>query len=179
MKTKILFILAISGIITFNTEAQDALTYNSGIHKTESEIKTPTVYVFEFTAYSRDYELENISSEMAGEHPFGDQIAKKIYLLESKYTSEVAIVPGNPQTKTVIQKPVIYESVKRIEKQLKKSVKKEELSVSNAAFTFNKVLDVALNTLTANTQSFEVAIESLDETDAKIELFTKHVILIY
>jgi hypothetical protein len=179
MRTKILFILALSGIITFNTKAQEALTYNTGIHKTESEIKSPTVYVFEFTAYSRDYELDNITTEMAGEHPFGDQISKKVYLLESKYTSEVALIPGNPQTKTVIQKPVIYETVKRIEKQLKKSVKKEELSVSDAAYTFNKVLDVALNTLTANTERFESAIESLDETDAKIDLFTKRVNLIY
>lgn len=179
MKKALLIVFLINSIISFHSAAQDALTYVNKSSVTESVRKTIPPVMYEFTAIQREYELDNISVTIAGGHPFGELISKKVYLLESKYTSEVALIPGNPQTKTIIKKPVIYDAVKRIEKQLKKSVKKEEISSADAAHIFNKVLDVALNTLTANTQSFEAAIESLDRTELKIELFMNRVKLTY
>lgn len=162
-----------------NASAQDALTYSSEIHKTETKASKSPLPVFDFAGYSYNYELEKITSEMAGQHVFGDLIAKKVYLLDEKYKSEVALIPGNPQTKTVIQKPVLYDAVKRIEKYLKKSVKKGELSIESATYTFDKVLDIALSIKNADTKNFEAAISSTENDAAKIELFIKRVNLIY
>jgi hypothetical protein len=159
--------------------AQQDLTYATDKHEPEVKEPSNSTTVFNFAAFPFDYELKNITKEMTGEHPFGDEIAKKDYLLVKKYTSEQALNPGNPQTITVIQKPEIYKAVQRIEKSLKKSVKKGNLSVESATYSYNKVLDVALSILTLDTADFEAALKTANTDDAKIELFTKRVNLIY
>jgi hypothetical protein len=177
---KKLYILAIISFLFFNISfSQELLSYtteHSGIVLDSGGKKSP---VFEFKAYPKDSYLNSISKEMTGDHPFGDQVAKKIYLFNEFYTSEENLFPGNPATKTVIKKPVIYEAVKRIERDLKKSVKKGETSLSEASLTMNTVLDVALNIQTEDTRDFEKAIGNTADTKSKIDLFTKMVRLIY
>jgi len=135
--------------------------------------------VFEFRASSADYDLNSMSKDMIGEHLFGQLVSEKLYLLESKYTYEVPIVPGNPQTRTMVRKPVIYDAVKRIERHLKKSVKKGEITTETASNDFNKVLDVAFNVLTAETESFEKTISETNDVNSLTSLFTKQVKLVF
>lgn len=161
------------------TSAQQDLTYATKKHDPEVKVPSNSTTVFNFAAFPFDYELKNMTKELAGGHPFGDEIAKKDYLLDKKYTSEQPLNPGNPQTITLIQKPEIYKAVKRIEKSLKKLVKKGDLSVESATYAYNKVLDVALSILTLDTADFEAALKAANNDDAKIELFTKRVNLIY
>jgi hypothetical protein len=179
MKKTSVLILILCSVLIKNAPAQDALTYTNEIHKTETKTSIKPFPVFDFAGYSYNYELEKITSDMAGEHVFGDLIAKKVYLLDEKYKSQVSLIPGNPQTKTVIQKPVLYDAVKRIEKYLKKSVKKGELSIESATYTFDKVLDIALSIKNADTKNFEAAISSTENEVEKIELFVERVNLIY
>ena len=179
MKKK-LFLLSVVSILIFNISlSQDLLSYtteSAGTEKDSAGKKSPS---FEFKAYPKDSYLNSISKEMAGEHLLGDLVAKKIYLFNKFYTSEENLFPGNPATKTIIKKPVIYEAVKRIERDLKKSIKKGETSVSEASSILNTVLDVALNIQTEDTRDFEKAIENANNTKSKIELFTKMVRLNY
>jgi iron uptake system EfeUOB component EfeO/EfeM len=100
-------------------------------------------------------------------------------LLEAKYTYQVPIIPGNPQTKMVIRKPVIYDAVLKIERHLKKSLKKGDVSLEAAETDFNKVLDVAFNVLTVDTESFEKAITKTNDIHSLTNLFTKRVILVF
>ncbi|MDP3916027.1 MAG: hypothetical protein Q8R96_20045 [Bacteroidota bacterium] len=140
---------------------------------------TISLPVFEFRASSADHDLNSISKDMIGEHAFGQSVSEKLYLLESKYTYEVPIVPGNPQTRTMIRKPVIYEAVKKIERHLKKLVKKGEITTETASYDFNKVLDVAFNVLTAETESFEKTIGETNDVNSLTSLFTKRVTLVF
>ena len=173
-------ILVIVGLLALNIcVAQDLLTYKSPESKSGSEKPEKALPVFKFKGYSTEYELERISSEIAGNHVFGELVARKLYLFDEKYSSQVALAPGNPASKTVIKKPVIYESVKRIERDLKRSVKKGEITLTMAASEFNTVLDVALSVLTTDTKDFERAIELSGNTKSKIELYIKRVTLIY
>jgi hypothetical protein len=179
MKKTTFLISILCTVYIVSASAQEALTYASKPHKTETKSSPNSLPVFDFAGYSYDYELAKITVEMSGEHALGDVIAKKVYLLDEKYKSEVALIPGNPQTKTVIQKPILYNAVKRIEKHLKKSVKKGETSIDSATYLYNKVLDVALSLKNADTKAFENAISSAEDEAAKIELFTKRVNLTY
>lgn len=175
------FSLVILLMITFviSTSAQEALTYKTDNNKTLKEAASGQPPVFEFKGYSRDYELDLITPEMAGEHLMGNLIAKKLYLLDKKYTSEEPVVPGNPMTKTVIQKPVIYDAVKRIERHLKREAKKGNIANETAITNMHIVLDVALNIVTTDTEVFEEALETRSDIDARIDLFTKGVRLVY
>jgi hypothetical protein len=135
--------------------------------------------VFRFMAYDLSYELDKITVEESGTHEFGREVASKIHLLEERYINEVQLVPGNPQKRKVIKKPLIYESVRNIEKYLKKGVKSGEISASLAAESISKVLDVALNVLTADTRQFETALSKATRIEEKIDLFTNSVELKY
>jgi len=179
MKKTLPLVILLLITITVRNYAQDALTYKTDNSKTSKELTTGQPPVFEFKAYSRDYELDLITPEMAGEHLMGNLIAKKLYLLDKKYTSEKPVVPGNPMTKTVIQKPVIYDAVKRIERHLKREAKKGNIANETAITNMHIVLDVALNILTTDTEVFEESLESRSDIDARIDLFVKGVRLVY
>jgi len=181
MKKKLTLLILITTLVINICSSQELLSYISegsrvGRDSTVNLKKTPS---FEFKAYPKDSYLNNISSDMAGNHPLGDLVAKKIYLFNKFYTSEENLFPGNPATKTIIKKPVIYDAVKRIERDLKKSVRKGEISEAEASSLLNTVLDVALNVQTEDTRDFEKAIVNATDTKSKIELFTKIVRLNY
>lgn len=182
MEKRLTILVTILVLVFSISEAQEFLTMKTGISREGSDNNVENekkARVFEFKAYPMDSYMREVSSEAAGSHPFGEIIAKKCYLLDEKYTSQVALTPGNPASKTVIKKPVIYESVKRIERDLKKSVRKGEISLNTATNDLNAVLDVALNIITVDTGLFENAIKSAGDTNSIIELFTKRVILNY
>ena len=169
-----IFLLGIGKLV-----AQDALVLafpEDSRKPVSNETSSPA---FEFRASDNEIALNSVTKEMAGDHPFGDLVAKKIYLLDAKYTYQVPIIPGNPQTKTVIRKPAIYDAVQKIERYMKKSVKKKEVALEKAETDFNKVLDVAFNILTVDTESFEKAISKTNDVNSLTNLFTKRVILVF
>ena len=170
----IFFILSV-GEIT----AQEALAMTSRGDTKTNKSNAPALPVFEFRASSAEVDLNSVSKDMIGEHTFGQLVSEKLYSLESKYTYEVPIVPGNPQTRTMIRKPAIYDAVKKIEKHLKKLVKKGEISTETASSDFNKVLDVAFNVLTAETERFEKAIAETNDVNSLTNLFTTRVKLVF
>jgi hypothetical protein len=184
MKKKMLFMMMNVIMILNVTEAQDLLSYKNGNDKNDNEKEATDkpvkkARVFEFKAYPKDSYLESITKQMAGEHPFGDMIAKKICLFNEYYTTEEPLFPGNPATKTIIKKPVIYEAVKHIDHDLKRSVRKRETSIDAASAVLNKVLDVALNVITEDTKNLENEIESATDIKSEIELFIDRVKLNY
>jgi len=172
MKKQIFFILFSTAILTSAASAQSLLAFKSDTSRPVPDNPGSKLPAFEFSSGSIESEVGGISDELAGNHPFGQIIARKCYLLEKKYTSQVVVTPGNPAVKTVIKKPVIYESVRRIEKDLKKSVRKGDISVSEATASFEKTLDVALSILNLDTKEFEKALSACESTRSKIELFT-------
>jgi len=171
--------MIVSILIVKEVIGQDMISYASVNSEIESKKTARTLTTYEFKGYSKDNELAKVSLQISGNHLFGETIAKKTYLFENMYTTEVAVVPGNPQTRTLIKKPIIYHAVKRIEKDLKKSIKKGEMPIEYASMEFEKVLDVALNILTADTKKFEEEIQSIKEENSRIELFTTRVNLKY
>lgn len=179
MKTRIHLLTILFVLITGRLFAQDILAMAIPEDGKRTAVSTTSLPVFEFKVYSSAQDLSAISKDMTEEHVLGEMVSQKLYLLDSKYTYLVPIVPGNPQTRTIVRKPVIYDAVRKIERYLKKSVKKGEISIETASNEFNIVLDVANNVFTADTKSFEKAISETDNTDSLINLLTKRVNLVY
>jgi len=179
MKKNLHFIILIFLLGVGKLFAQDELAMALKGDSKTNKISTATLPVFEFRASSNDADLNSVSKDMISEHVLGTLVSEKLYLLEAKYTYQVPIVPGNPQTRTIVRKPVIYDAVIKIERHLKKSVKKGEISTETASTEFNKVLDVAFNVLTAETSSFEKAITQTNDVNSLTNLFTKRVTLVF
>ena len=178
MTHKLLFILILFCLVPGKIFAQNSLAIVNSGNSHGSESTGTGLSMYEFRIYVTDGELSAITDDLLDRHPFGDQVSRKLYLLKTKYTYNIQTVPGNPQTKTIIRKPVIYDAVMKIEHYLKKSVRKGTISNESAAFTFNKVLDVALNAFAADSNNFEKTIGKTDDLASLIILFTNRVNLV-
>lgn len=177
---KLVFLITITFFITPVNKAisQNALVINSPEETRKAVASATKLPVYEFRTSLTEQQISEVSSELVENHDLGEMVSKKFYLLDSKYTYEMPLVPGNPQSKTMVRKPIVYESVYKIEKYLKKSVKKGEISMENAATIMNKVLDVANCILTVDTSSFEKEIDQRKTSQALIQLFMNQVTLV-
>jgi len=173
MKNLVLISVAFVGF-SINVIAQDVASINKPSYdKPFSEVKGNTAS-FNFEVYNFiPEEMKKVTVEMSGTHFMGDEIAKKIYLFEEAYTYTVAIAPGNPANRTMFRKPVVYNSVRKIEKSLRKSVKSGSMTMDEASMKMNKVLDVALTTKGVNTEKFEDSVKSANNADELLTLYSQ------
>lgn len=130
---------------------------------------------FEFMGFRLADEMQQLKTALVSPHVFGDEIARKMFLLNQGYTYETPVAPGSSATKTMYTKPVIYNSVKKIERDLKKKVKSGEVAASLAVSEFSTVLDIALNVVNQNTLALEERLSSLNGSDALLEVYLKEV----
>jgi hypothetical protein len=144
-------------------------------HSSEVERKK----TFEFYAFSDKESLKNFNAQVIDEHFLGDSIARKMYLFIATYTVKTPISPGSPTMKTSIRKPVIYASVRKIERQLKKDIKNNVIKKEAATISYSKVLDIAINIINDVTEEFEKEIENLNSPDLLLQLYTQRVTLRY
>ncbi len=158
--------------------SQNALVINSPEETRKTATAATKLPVYEFRTSLTEQQISELSTEFIESHDLGEMVSKKFYLLDSKYTYEMPLVPGNPQSKTMVRKPIVYESVYKIEKYLKKSVKKGEISLENASTIMNKVLDVANCILTVDTIDFEKEIDQRKDPQALTQLFMNQVKLV-
>jgi hypothetical protein len=130
---------------------------------------------FEFLAFSQDEEMTGMKDKLVESHFLGDEIARKVYLFKEMYGYLEPVAPGNSATKTIFRKPVISNSVKRIERYLKKQVKTGEIPVETARSEYNKVLDVALNIININTDNFEKRLTSASDAAELLNVYIQEV----
>ena len=87
--------------------------------------------------------------------------------MEKYYISQEEVVPGDPTRRTIIKKPNIYNTTRKIEKYLKKGVKNGNINSDKATKDFTHILEVSLAAVSEeNTESFEKA---LDQNKKNIE----------
>lgn len=177
---KLVLLLLICFVLPTGNKAnsQNVLVINSPEEMRKAATSVSKHPVFEFRTSLTEQQISEVSPGLVESHDLGEMVSKKFYLLDSKYTYEMPLVPGNPQSKTMVRKPVIYETVYKIEKYLKKSLKKGEISIENATTIMNKVLDVANCILTADTTDFEKEIDQRKNPQALTQLFMNQVKLV-
>ena len=128
-------------------------------------------YIYHNTLNKED--LSSIDRSNLTEHPFGELIARKIYLLQDYYTYTEAPTPTSPSEKTIVLKPSIYNSVLKLNRLLKKQVKKGIVPRETATKHLNLCLDVALSVLGDTTNEFEAELRKAKSADQIIQVFNK------
>ena len=178
MKTILmLFVLLISPVLPV-LAAQEvypvlASLSTDTVGKTE---RTPLVYEYRLVAYT--YELAQMAPAAARDGDFGESVGRKLSLLEKLYVSEKALVPGNPQTRTMIRKPGIYLAVKKTERFLVKQVKNKAIQLEAASQLMDQVLTVALSLFPAQTEPVETALASIRTDQERLDFFRNRIRLI-
>ena len=125
--------------------------------------------------------LSGITSQFSAEeinnnnYIFGGKMGCMMQLVKSLYVTKEEVVPGDPQTRTIIKKPEIYNAVNNVEKFLRKQVKDKQMSMEDAQRNLNQVMEVALAAIdTEETNSFEEALhKNRKQADSQLEVFKK------
>ena len=131
---------------------------------------------FTFLNQLRDTIHFDIEKSDVSNHFLGDNIAAKYFRLQETYTY---VEPGNinnPTTRTVVMKPTIYYSLKKLNAHYKKQLKKGEIESSKAIQELGWCFDVGFAIYDQDTGDFEKAIKNARKPDEIAQLYA-HVIL--
>lgn len=104
------------------------------------------------------------------EHFLGEDIAIKFLLLKESYTyiERDAIAQSE---KTVVEKPSIYYSCKKVSKYLKKAIKQKEISEDEAKAQMDNVLNIALNIRYQETEALEQILWDINKDPNQVIAF--------
>lgn len=144
---------------------------DSRLSETNSSIAAPTPSAsieWEFLlGITSQFSSDEISNT---EYALGGKVGCMMQQLKSIYITKEEIVPGDPQTRTVIKKPDIYNAVTNIERYLKRSIKDKRMDLNEAQMNLTHVIEVAFAAVdTEEADSFEKAL-SKEKKDASSQL---------
>lgn len=176
---KKLLVMMIVLAVSTAVEAHERQNARKSTATPEQTTADNTRRTFEFTASSDMESTNGITDQEAGTHFLGSEIARKMYLCTQRYSYKEPVAPGNSATKTILRKPEIYSSVKKIERYLKKNLKDGLISESAAEAQYNRILNVVLNIYDVDTARFEARIKSVSNPDELIEIYLNEVSLQY
>jgi len=126
-----------------------------------------------FYHYSVNKEaLSSIDRSMLSDHPFGENIARKIYLLQDYYTYIEPPSPTSPGQKTIVVKPYIYNSLLKLNRYYKQQVKKGIISIESASHSLDHFLDIGLSIVSDDTALFEAELRKAKSPDQIISVFS-------
>lgn len=180
MKT-IKFLLLILFTSTLSIQAQHFYADNNirGIRNEE-----PNVISEKKDVEKKEYKWEFISGtpssfddntiKQAEDHEFGEKVACLKVLMDKYYITKEEIVPGDPMMRTIIKKPNVYNTTRKIEKFLRKEVSKGKMDISKAKSEYTHVLEVAIALLEEDSHSFEKSLDSSKkDIDQQLTLFNQ------
>lgn len=131
--------------------------------------------VFYFRQIASKIDETAVNKEIVRDHFLGDEIALKLQILKDSYTyvEPESATQGSPRL--IIDKPEIYNNVKKIEKFYKKSIKEGVITEQEAAQEYGYILDIAIYIRNQKTTEFEAKLRSLKSDSELVTLFTKSV----
>ena len=117
-----------------------------------------------------------VDSENASSHFLGDEIAVKLLKLKKTYTYKQAATPTDPVEKTVVEKPIIYNALKKMSRYYKKQVRKDKMTKAEAAEQYDHLLEIGLCVFSQDTDKFEQAIREARKAEKIEKVFMKVVL---
>ncbi len=108
-------------------------------------------------------------------HFMGERIGKKLALLSDSYTWKEEATATTPVAMTIVEKPLIYNNVKKLERFYKKGIRKDEITLEEAAVAFEKILDIALLVRYQETSALEEDLKQIKEETELVAIFSEKV----
>ncbi|MDR1343795.1 MAG: hypothetical protein LBJ39_00420 [Tannerellaceae bacterium] len=177
MKTLNFYVLVlISCICVDNAFSQNLFAdHTDGLRKKEEaprEADVKPAYEWQFFS-STPASFDESVMQYAGDDYFGQKVACLKTLVEKYYVYKEEIVPGDPNMRTIIRKPDIYNTARKVDKYLRKEVKKGNITLQQATTDLVHVLEVAIAAVDEyDTAGFESSINNLkDNVDRQIAVF--------
>ncbi len=170
MKKILIIIPALFFLIpVYSQVVADNLLFNTA--KTSPEEEGRFVFEARYIMEELNKELQSLDEGMVRNHLLGNDISKRLYFLEERYTGTTDAAPGSFSGHKITQKPIIYNSTYKMVKYFRKKVKKGILDKQTASEELRQYLDIALILLYENTGSLENALKETDSEEGIINVF--------
>jgi hypothetical protein len=129
----------------------------------------------QFTFQNQLSDTVHFEIEMSevGNHYLGEQLAVKLYRIKETYTYVEAGTETTPGNRTVIVKPAIYYSLKKLNNHFKKQLKKGMIDSSTAVTQLGWFMDIGFAIYGQDTTEFEKALKSAKKPDEIVKLFNQ------
>ncbi|MFC2125312.1 hypothetical protein ACFLU5_10905 [Bacteroidota bacterium] len=114
-----------------------------------------------------------INPNFISKHYLGEDIAVKMHLLKETYTYIERGDDLNPVDKTVVNKPTIFYSMKKLNNYYKKQIKKGTISKEDAKEKLDLYLDICLSIYLQSTDNFEEALRTSKGNDEIVGVFSR------
>ncbi|HYX06917.1 MAG TPA: hypothetical protein VE912_09320 [Bacteroidales bacterium] len=150
------------------------LSYNPGVHVIDNkDVKNTKLFYYKVRNWRLNIERQvtAIDPGKISTHPLGDEVARRMYLFENTYTYLSKAAPGAFAGNLVVKKPVIYKSVRKIEKYITRESKKGKISRLQGAEELCRILDFAIVLLHEDTTDFERSLRKASGMNDLITLF--------
>lgn len=135
--------------------------------------------IFQFEMMEDKIDLSSLSGNQTFDHFLGVEVGKKLFLLQETYTWRSEPDPMKPTPTIVIEKPEIYNNIKKLERYYKKGIKKSLIEEEIAKSEFTKILDIALQVRFQSTEDFESHLQSLKNEEEILAVFSQKVQMNY
>jgi hypothetical protein len=106
-------------------------------------------------------------------HFLGEELGKKDAVFHDLYSYTVTGQITNTGQQVVIEKPLIYLSVKKTNRYYRKLLKKKQITEDEAKEKVDHLLDVAISIFTQNTTAFENELRQTKEMDEIAGIFER------
>lgn len=114
----------------------------------------------------------NVSLSLFQGHYLGDEIARKLLIIQELYTHTVPGTPTNPGTQTIIDKPNIYYGIKKIDKYYKRAIRKDDITEEQARKEFRHFLNIGISIVHQDTEEFEEFLKNNRKREETVEAFS-------
>lgn len=114
--------------------------------------------------------VDNVDKSLVSRHYLGEDVAVLYYVFKNTYVQRKRDYLG-ASNETVIQKPVIYDSVLKIDGLLKKAVKSGEYTKEQAAKIMEDCLSKSYAVFFADTDELENYLSKMESLDQYLALY--------
>ncbi|MDQ3393361.1 MAG: hypothetical protein M3512_04520 [Bacteroidota bacterium] len=168
MKKNLILAIVFVVLLILNIQAQVVSTHPSMVEIAEdSKMDAPFSYT---SMKSIEDELDELS--YYDSHFLGEEIAKKAQIIKNLYIKQNEVVIGFGNSHVEIQKPVIFNSLNKIESHLKKAVRKGKLSIEDASLKYSDYLKcVYVLYFEHNTEKLEAELQKAKDAGGLMEVF--------
>lgn len=97
----------------------------------------------------------NLDYSVAASHFLGNEIARKMYLIQKTYTYVEKGTPMAPGDKIIVTKPYIFYAIRKVNTHFKKELRKDRITEKEAREKLGRILEISFAIYDQNTEEFE------------------------
>jgi hypothetical protein len=132
--------------------------------------------LFYFYDQSNLLDFKSVDRTMVPTNYFGEDIGIKLYMLQRMYTFVIKGTASSPGDKVQVEKPMLYNNIKKMVRYYKAMAKKGILTETEAKAKLDHVLNVGLSVKSQDTGKLEDALKLAKKPDAVAKVFERVVL---